>query len=156
MSDRVMPVLRLAVLCQGIVEDSDDRPFALEVPVHTLRWPEWEGERYEPPTLSLYTQLQDSVGVFSLTVVMRAFGSGIDLYRSQPGRVTFDGVTHRIQPLEVVMELEEMSFPRPGAYELFVYANHVSLHDPDGRTPIPFPSIRITVLPADDSEGGVL
>jgi hypothetical protein len=156
MGERIIPVLRLAVLCEGIAEDSDDRPFALEVPVHTLRWPEWEGERYEPPTLMLYLQLQDAVGMFFVTAVVRPFGSSIDIYRSKAAEVTFDGLTNRIIPFEMGLELTGLTFPRPGLYELFVYANHASLHDPEGRMPIPFPPVRITVLPADDTEGGVL
>ncbi|HEX4611364.1 MAG TPA: hypothetical protein VH092_24435 [Urbifossiella sp.] len=44
----VPPVLRLAVLCQSIKADREDRPFALEVPIHTLRWPNGHRRRTPP------------------------------------------------------------------------------------------------------------
>jgi hypothetical protein len=70
--------------------------------------------------------------------------------------VPFDGVTNRIIPLEIKLTLAGLAFPRPGAYELVVFANQVSLHEANGRTPIPFPPIRIVVLGPDGSEGGVV
>ncbi len=156
MNGHVVPVLRLAVLCQSIEVDADGRPFALEHPVHTIRWPDGHTGSYEPPTLELYLQLEDAVGTFYIRCVLRPIGETVELYRLRPLEVPFDGVQNRIIPREVGVVLNGLAFPRPGAYELVVYANHVSLHDPDGRTPIPFPTVRVTVLGPDGSEGGIL
>ncbi len=156
MNDRVVPVLRLAVLCETAEEDADDRPFRLDGPVHTLRWPAGHSGRYEPPTLELYLQLEDALGTFYLRSVLREIGQMTELYRVPPLEVRFDGVTNRVVPLEIKLTLMDLAFPRPGAYELLVFANQVSLHEANGRSPIPFPTVRITVLGQDGSEGGVL
>lgn len=152
----VPPVLRLAVLCQSIEADREDRPFALEVPIHTLRWPKDHQGGFQPPTLELYVQVQDALGTFHVRGVLRPFGEATELYRSPPVEIVFDGIEHRVVPLEFGLVLNGLSFPRPDAYELHLFANHVSLHGADGRNPIPFPPLRITVLPADDTDGGIL
>jgi len=151
----VTPVLRLVVLCQSIEADRKDRPFALEVPIHTLRWPKNHRGGYRPPTLELYVQLQDAVGAFNVRGVLRAFGDSTELYRSPVVPLAFDANDHRIVPLEFGLVLTGLSFPRPEAYELHLFANHVAVHDADGRNPFPFPRIRVTVLPADDTDGGI-
>ena len=38
MADRVLPVLRLAVLCEDVEEDGSGRPAVLAFPVHTIRF----------------------------------------------------------------------------------------------------------------------
>lgn len=153
----VLPVLRLAVLCQSIEADRKDRPFALEVPIHTLRWPKGHQGGYRPPTLELYVQVQDAVGAFNVRGVLRAFGSDTELYRSPPVQVVFSGTEHRVVPLEFGLRLNGLSFPRPDAYELHLFFNQVSIHEAGGRIPIPFPPVRVTVLPADDTDtdGGI-
>jgi hypothetical protein len=156
MSALVVPVLRLAVLCQSIEEDRDDRPFALEVPIHTLYWPDGHTGAYRPPTLELYLQLEDAVGKFFLRVMLRRVGSAREEAAANTAAVDFDGNTNRIIPLELAVKLERLAFPTVGMYEFLVYANQVCLHDPDSRVPIPFPPIRVTVLPPEEGRGGVL
>ena len=74
----------------------------------------------------------------------------------QPFEVTFDADTYRVIPLELALELDGLTFPRPGMYELLVHANYINLHDPNERIPAAYPPIRVAVLPADGSEGGAL
>jgi len=76
--------------------------------------------------------------------------------RGPRSRGAFDDDTYRIIPLELALDLTGLSFPRPGVYELVVHANYVNLHDPNARLPLTHPPIRVTVLPADGSGGGVL
>lgn len=101
-------------------------------------------------------QLEDALGTFYLRSVLREIGQTTELYRVPPMEILFDGVTNRVVPLEIKMTLMGLAFPRPGAYELLVFANQVSLHEANGRAPIPFPTVRITVLGPDGSEGGVV
>jgi hypothetical protein len=113
MSDRVVPVLRLAVLCQSIEADGDDRPFALEGPIHTLRWP--TGDRvYQPPTMELYVQLEDAVGTFYVRGVLRPVGETTELFRAPAEEVVFDGITNRIIPLELGLVLGGLAFAAGG------------------------------------------
>jgi hypothetical protein len=141
---------------QSVEEDRDDRPFALEVPVHTLYWPDGHTGAYRPPTLTLYLQLEDALGDFFLRVMLRRVGSAREEAAANTVEVEFDGSTNRIIPLELAVNLDRLAFPAVGVYELMVYANHACLHDPDGRVPIPFPPIRVTVLPSEGGRGGVL
>ena len=69
---------------------------------------------------------------------------------------SFGGREFRTSPLEVALELENLNFPRPGAYEIFVHANYLNLHMLDRQGLIAFPPVRVTVLSADGSPGGVL
>lgn len=59
-------------------------------------------------------------------------------------------------PLERTIALNRLVFPEPDVYELLVYANAVSLHEPTDHVPIPFPPIRVAVLPADGTAGGAV
>ena len=154
MAERVLPVLRLAVLCESIEEDADGRPYRLVVPVHTLRWPTGVRGRYRPPTLNLYVQLQNPAGTFYLRAVLRHESGSAEIYDTSPLELRFDTSLGAV-PYELAVELDELTFPRPGAYEIVIHANHVSLHDPE-LAPVPFPPIRVVVLPADGSVGGVL
>lgn len=157
MASRVPPVLRLAVLCEDIGADDEGRPYNLFVPVHTVWFSPGSAGSYTPPTPKLYLQLQGGVGTFYVHVALREHGEPAELYRTRrPFEVVFRGDEYRVIPLELAIDLDGLSFPRPGAYELLVRANYVDLHDPAGPVPIPFPPIRVTVLPADGSEGGVL
>jgi hypothetical protein len=148
MSDRVVPVLRLAVLCEDVVNDADGQPFALNVPVHTLAWPAGGGGRFRPPTLRLYLQLSDGVGTFYLSAELRNEAGTVQYQLRPPAEVTFPGTAHRSVPLEIVVGLNDLEFPNPGLYELHVKCNHLSLHDPRAGIPVPSPPIRVSVLPA--------
>jgi hypothetical protein len=96
------------------------------------------------------------VGTFYIRAALREEGETIELYHTDPVEIPFGSQEYRVLPLELALELDELIIPRPGAYELIVYANYVSLHVPGERVPIPFPPIRLTVLPSDGSPGGVL
>jgi hypothetical protein len=136
--DGEIPVLRLAVLCEDVEEDGNGRPYRLTVPVHTIRFPPDIVGRYRPPTLYVYVQLQGAVGTFYIRAVLREEGETIELYHTDPTEVPFGNQDYRVAPLELTLELDELIIPRPGAYELIVYANYVSLHMPSERVPIPF------------------
>ena len=157
MAARVVPTLRLAVLCEDIEFDGSGRPALLAFPVHTLRFPPGVAERYRPPLLKLYLQLQGGVGTFYVSGVLREQGEVVEVYRTpRPVELVFEGDAHRIVPLDLVIELNGLTFPKPGAYELLVYANYANLHDPTGHIPHAFPPVRVTVLRPDGSEGGAL
>lgn len=156
MAGGMLPVLRLAVLCEEVEEDGEGRPYRLTVPVHTIRFPPGVVGRYRPPSLRLYVQLQGAVGTFYIRAVLREEGEATELYHTGPAEVPFGGQEYRVVPLELTLELDELVIPRPGTYELLVYANYVSLHAPGDRVSIPFPPIRVTVLPSDGSPGGVV
>ena len=153
---RVPPILRLAVLCEDVELDGAGRPALLAFPVHTVRFPPGVS-RYSPPAPKLYLQIQAGVGTFYIGAVLRAEGETAEIYRTRmPYEAVFDDDTHRVIPLELVLDLDGLAFPRPGMYELLVRANYVNLHDPNDRIPIAYPPIRVTALPADGSEGGAL
>jgi hypothetical protein len=146
---RVPPILRLAVLCEDVVFDADGHPFSLNVPVHTVQFPPGLTTRYRPPTPKLYLQLADGMGTFYLYTEVRNEGDTVQ-YRSRPPvEVVFDGTTHRAVPMEVVLTLEGLEVPGPGLYELLVVCNHVSLHDPRAGVTVPYPPLRLSVLPPD-------
>lgn len=156
MANRVPPVLRLAVLCEGISTDADGRPYDLFVPVHTLRFPPGVVRNYRPPTLGLYVQFQGGSGTYYLRVALRPAGGSAEPYETPPVEVGFGDDPGRVKPLELAIDLDELVFRRPGVYEVVVYANHVCLNDPGPAAPAPFPPVRVVALPADGSEGGVL
>lgn len=145
MAARVVPTLRLAVLCEEVIYDRDGNPFGLNVPVHTVTLPDGAAGPYLPPTLALYLQLSDGVGAFYVTTEVRSEGGSV-VYRSKPPvEVVFPGTTHRAVPQEVVLDLHGLAFPGPGAYELLVFCNHTSLHDPNAEIPVPYPPVRVSV-----------
>ena len=154
MSNRVIPILRLAVLCERVGTDKEDRPYFC-VPVHTIQFPPGVATNYEPPSLELYLQLQEALGAFNLTAIVEREGEGIELFRTKPLSLDFSGTEYQNVPLELALGVKGLVFPTPGVYELRIYANHVSLHDPDRQPGWPFPPLRITVFAADGSEGGV-
>lgn len=157
MADRVPPTLRLAVLCEGVEDDADGRPYRLVVPVHTLRFAPGVLRHYRPPTLTLYLQIQGGVGTFYIWAAMREEGETTEVYKTPaPFEGVFDDDSYRIIPLELALNVPDLSFPRPGVYELLIHANYVNLHDPTAPLPHAHPPIRVRVLPADGSEGGVL
>ena len=61
---------------------------------------------------------------------------------------------NEVTPLELAIKLHRLVFPEPDVYELLVYANAVNLHEPSDSVRIPFPPIRVAVLPPDGSVGG--
>ena len=98
MAARVVPTLRLAVLCEEVVYDRDGNPFGLNVPVHTVALPDGSAGPYRPPPLALYLQLSDGVGTFYVTTEVRSEGGNV-VYRSKPPvEVVFAGTTHRAVP----------------------------------------------------------
>lgn len=155
MSNRVLPILRLAVMCERIEPDDQQRPFCF-VPVHTIQFPPGVTKNYRPPTLHVYLQLQEALGAFNLAVVLRREKSDIDLWRSDPELIAFDGTTYQIIPFEQDAELLGLVIPEPGDYEFWVYTNHVNLHNPDRQPGWPFPPMKLKVLSADGTEGGVV
>ena len=155
MAEKVLPILRLAVLCERMESDRDGRPFCF-VPIHTIQFPAGVARNYRPPTLHLYLQLQEALGAFNLKVVLCREKNEIELWRSDPEPVIFDGREYQIWPLELDVELAELVIPEPGDYEIWVYANHVNLHNPDRQPGWPFPPIRFKALGPDGTEGGVV
>lgn len=149
------PTLELAVLCQDIETDADGRPYNLQAPIFGFRWPaDAKGLCRPRPSLKLYLRLRDPVGTFYIRAALRHEGVDANIYDTEPLELGF-GPTPRPLPYELDLELDELTFPRPGVYEMVIYANHVSLHDPE-LVPIPFPPLRVKVLPADGSPGGAL
>lgn len=155
-SPRTPPDLRLAVLCESIGEDAERRPYNLFAPVHTLRFPLGVRRDYQPPTLSMYIQLQGGTGTFYVRVVVRRAGGTATVYQTLPEEIGFGDDPGRVFPIELALELDGLAFPEPDVYEAVVYANHVSLNDPGSAVLIPFPPSRVAVLPTDGSDGGVL
>ena len=149
---RVLPVLRLAVLCEEVEEDGSGRPAILAFPVHTIRFPPGVSSDFRPPVLSLYVQLQGGRGLYFFRVVLRIVGQAHEVTVAH-----FDDdldAAEEVFPLERRIALHRLVFPRPDVYELLLYANAVNLHEPGDHVPIPFPPIRVAVLPADGSAGG--
>lgn len=153
MSNRVLPILRLAVLCEQVGADDEDRPYFC-VPVHTIQFPPGVAKNYEPPALEVYVQLQEALGAFNLTAVVQREGEGVDLFRTRPLPLDFSGTEYQNFPLELAFDMKGWVIPTPGVYELRVHANHVDLHDAARQPGWPFPPLRITVFAADSLEGG--
>lgn len=152
--ERRLPLLRSAVLCEEVDEDGSGRPAILRFPVHTLRFPPGVARNFRPPVLGLYLQLQGGRGLYFFRVVMRVVGE-----TSEVTVAHFDDeldAADEVYPLERAVALHRLVFPEPDVYELLVYANAVSLHEPTDRVPVPFPPIRVAVLPADGTAGGVV
>ena len=156
-NSRLLPILRLAVLCEDVEEDGSGRPYRLVVPVHTVMFPLGRPQRYRPPTLMLYLQLQGGVGTFYIWVSLKEEGEVVEVYRSRaPFESSFDDDSYRIVPLELALDLSGVTFPRPGVYEILVHANYVNLHDPNARVPLSYPPIRVTALSGNGAEQGAL
>jgi hypothetical protein len=153
MSERVVPVLRLAVLCEDVVYDGEGEPFALEVPVHTIRLaPDADG-RIRPPDLKLYLQLSDGLGTFFLAAEIRTEGGTVVSQTKPRLEVVFDGTSHRAVPMELALDVHDISLRGYGLYEILVFCNHASLHDPRGRVPVPFPPIRVSAVSPNTRKG---
>lgn len=152
--ERILPTLRLAVLCQDVEDDGGGRPFRLVNPVHTLRFGPGVSQNYRPPMLTLYTQFQGRQGTFYIRAQLRVVGSAAEIAGAGPVEYVFDGAD-RIEPEEIALELDSLVFPKPDVYELLVYVNHVNLNEPGEGRPHLFLTTRVAVLPADGTPGGV-
>lgn len=138
MSNRVLPFLRTAILCQDIEFDGNGYPFKLVEPLHTLVLrPEAFGE---PLTeVFLYTQLEDANGLFEFSVrVEDANGNVVP----QPGlrsvgRRFVGAGDERIVPVELPLRLAGLVFLDPGVYYFQVRCDTVSLHQRDGAARAP-------------------
>lgn len=153
MAKRVLPILRHATLCEQVEEDSEGRPYCY-VPVHTLQWPAGLTKNYRPPNLFVYLQLQEGLGQFNLSILLRPERVEHDLARFPPQEVPFDGVSNNLVPLEISLELVGLVIPKPGHYEMWVVANHQNLHDPAVSVGWPCPPMRFTVLESDGVASG--
>jgi hypothetical protein len=152
--ERKLPVLRLAVLCEDVEEDGSGRPAILAFPVHTIQFPPGVLRNFRPPPLTLYVQLQGGRGLYFFRVVLRVVGDTREVAVAQ-----FDedlDAADEVFPLERAIPLNRLVFPEPDVYDLLVYANAVNLHEPADRVPIPFPPIRVAVLPPDGTAGGAV
>jgi hypothetical protein len=142
------------MLCEDVDEDGSGRPAILAFPVHTIRFPPGVSANYRPPVLSLYVQLQGGRGLYFFRIVLRTVGESREVTVAH-----FDDeldAADEVFPLERRIRLHRLVFPSPDVYELLVYANHVCLHEPNDHLPIPFPPIRVAVLPADGYTGGAM
>lgn len=148
MSGRVVPTLRLAVLCAHVELDGDGLVFSLNEPIHTLQLPSGATTQYLPPTMMLYAQLADGVGTFHIRAELRN-ELGIVQYQSPPVEVVFAGTEYRVVPVEIVIHLDGLVFSGPGLYELHVLCNHQSFSDLRTPIPVPFPPLRVSVLPSE-------
>lgn len=148
MGGRVVPVLRLAVLCSHVEFDRDGAVFSLNEPVHTLRFPSGSSGRLSPPTMVLYLQLADGHGTFYIRAEVRNEAGTVQYRSPRPFEVHFDGTQYRTEPAEVVLDLERLEFPGPGLYEFHVLCNHMSFSDMTTPTPVPFPPLWVRVVAA--------
>jgi hypothetical protein len=151
----VKPILRKAVLCERVETDSEGRIYCF-VPVHTLQLPPGVVRNYTPPTLSVYLQLQEAVGMFYLGISLCKQGSQIREYHCKPIAVTFEGERYHTVPLELVIDLPHMTIPAAGSYELRVWANHNDLHAVSYAEGFCEPPMFMEVrLPQGSTPGGV-
>lgn len=145
------PRLRLALLCARIQPDTDGLPFALERPVHTLRFPLGKSTDYRPNELRLYTQLERASGSFHFWVALqRETGETIN-----PGAplewVTFPESDTPAIPFEREFKVD-ITFPRPGVYFIHLMCGGRSLHASLSDDDVPFPPARVVLLPANASD----
>ncbi len=105
--------------------------------------------------LTLYTQFQGGQGTFYIRSQLRVVENTAEIAGAGPVEYVFDGAD-RVEPEEIVLELDSLVFPKPDVYELLVYVNHVNLNEPGEGRPHLFLTTRIAVLPADGSPGGVV
>jgi hypothetical protein len=145
--------LRLAVLCEDVELDGSGRPANLAFPVHTIRFPPGTSRDYRSPVLNLYAQFQGGRGTYFFRVLMRIVGGVREVAVAAPVEEVLDRI-YEVAPLELIIKLHRLVFPEPDVYELLVYANNVNLHEPSDQLEIPFPPIRVAVLPSDGSSGG--
>ena len=102
----------------------------------------------------LYVQIQGGRGLYFFRVVLRVVGNAREVTVAH-----FDDeldAADEVFPMERAISLHRLVFAEPAVYELLVYANAVSLHETTDHVPIPFPTIRVAVLPADGNEGGAI
>ncbi|MGL4419330.1 MAG: hypothetical protein ACRCZF_01575 [Gemmataceae bacterium] len=154
--DRVRPILRKAVLCERVETDREGRVYAF-VPVHTIRMPADQPRDYVPPTLQVYLQLQEARGPFLLKISLCKQGTDANLYPNKALSVDFDGSKYQFMPLELKLDLRGLKIPKPGSYELRVWANHLDLHQTSYAAGWNEPPMFLEVLESVGTDsGGVL
>lgn len=138
MADRVLPYLRLAVLCQRVESDALEFAVALIEPLHTIGLlPEQFGQ---PLTeMFLYSQFEDAVGSFELSVRIEDENRDLVPQSSLESiEHTFDGTRlDRIIPFKLPIRLPGLVFPSPGLYYFVVRADTQSLHQRDSAARVP-------------------
>jgi hypothetical protein len=137
MADRKSPTLDLAVLCDSVGFDSQQRPFSLNAPLHTVIVTPDESGRLLAPEFALYVQMtdEDANGTFDFTVEVRTDTNVIIRHATvEPMRVTFFSRYHPPTPLEHVFVLRDLVFPAPGWYHFHVMCGLASMSDRPNTT----------------------
>ena len=138
MANRVMPFLRLAVLCHNIERDELQRPVALIDPLHTITLsPVVFGQQLT--AMYLYAQMEDAVGTFEFSVRIE------DENREPIAQPTLAGIEHtfegggpeRIIPFEMTLRLSGLVLPSPGVYYFIIRADTTSLHQRESAARAP-------------------
>ncbi|MGL6074015.1 MAG: hypothetical protein ACRC8S_07630 [Fimbriiglobus sp.] len=149
-----LPILQAAMLCETITTDSDGRPYQLQTPVHTIRWPAsvpMTG-KYRLPTFDLYLRFAEVDKDFLLQAKLTRYGSDIAIYRTGSIRVYAQPGRNVLIPKEYAVEMDALEIPRPGDYSLVVTVNYVEMNapaDPERRSDA---MVTINVLRPDASD----
>lgn len=131
--------------CALIHPDADGLPFALERPIHTLRFPPGKPKDYRPSELSLYTQLENATGSFHFWIELRNEKNELVNPNAPLEWVTFPATDNPVIPFEREFKVD-ITFPSPGVYCIHLMCDGRSLHSPSSSDDQPFPPIRITLL----------
>jgi len=143
------PRLRFAALCGRIQPDIDGLPFALERPVHTLRFPLGQSRDYRPRELSLYVQLENATGSYHFWPGLRNEHGETINPNAKLEWVTFPQVESSVVPIEREFKLDVV-FPAPGVYFIHLMCEARSLHEPWSSDDRPFPPARVVLLPSGE------
>lgn len=144
MANRLVPTLRLAVLCSHVDFDANGLPFSLNEPIHTIQIPSGTTGAYRS-LLALYCQLEDAIGTFRFSVQVRDENGFVVNPNEPPVTLVFPGAMNRVIPLEQVFDVD-ISFPRPSVYFVHLMCNHRSLNESTAPDECAFPAARVNVL----------
>lgn len=135
MADRVAPIVRLLIPCDGATLDPHDHWWVITNPWAVAGLPPGSTFPFDVEELSVYVQVTDGVGTFDLAVDIRRVlpdETRVPVGRSQPTRITF-APGDQILFQDWAFVLAGVPFDEPGLYEFVIVTDDVEL---DGHSAV--------------------
>jgi hypothetical protein len=129
MADRVLPKVSLIFPCSEAVYDLDPEWWTLSDPWTVVLYPPGVHGNFDVPGFAVYAHLTDGVGEFELHIEMRYLPEReqpVLVGRGSATRIEFPG-GDQLLARDMVFEMRNVPFDRPGDYEFSIWANHVQL-----------------------------
>ena len=125
MANKVLPIVRVFLLCESVKYRAKTSQWVLTSPTHTLSMPVGISEKLVQERLAFYYQLTDAVGTFNLSIQMQLWETGTIITKNDLQKIDFPSDHSAV--IEGGIVLSNVPIPRAGVYEFKLLANYAEL-----------------------------